>query len=184
MTWTTKAAATLVAVGAVALGASWPRGARSGVGVEVAGAAGQAALSGSHLRELSGREVSLASLRGRPVVVNFWATWCPPCRFEIPELAAFYRAHRGECVEVLGVAEDSGGAGEVAAGAKELGIPYRVVLDPGAALARRFGISGLPHTVVLDGTGQVRRVFLGAIDRRQLEDALAPLLGATPRCES
>jgi cytochrome c biogenesis protein CcmG/thiol:disulfide interchange protein DsbE len=182
----TKTVALGVVLGALALGAG---GSAGGATVAAARAAEPAAAPSSArepvLTELSGRKVTLESLRGRAVAVNFWATWCPPCRYEVPELAAFYREHQGRCFELLGVAEESGSAGEVARGAKELGIPYPVLLDPGAALARRFGISGLPHTVILDAGGRVRHVFEGAIDRRQLESALAPLLGAPgKRCDA
>lgn len=170
-------------VGVVALGAAWTASTRGGA--EAARAAVADVATGPGLRDLAGRKVSLEALRGRAVAVNFWATWCPPCQQEIPELAAFYRAHRGSCFELVGVAEESGDAHQVGQAAKELGIPYPVVLDPGAGLARRFGISSLPHTVIFDGSGQVRRVFMGAIDRRQLEEALAPLLSPPgKRCDA
>jgi cytochrome c biogenesis protein CcmG/thiol:disulfide interchange protein DsbE len=142
---------------------------------DAAPAAGAPALS---LPDLSGREVTLASLRGRAVAVNFWASWCPPCRSEIPELSAFYRENRDRCFELLGVAEDSGGRDEVARAAAALGVGYPVLLDRGGSAATRFGVGGLPHTVVLDRDGNVRRVFVGAIGRSELERALGPLLAA------
>lgn len=130
------------------------------------------------LPDPSGRVVDLASFRGRPVVVNFWATWCPPCRFEIPDLSAYYRARRDRCFEMLGVAEDSGTPAEVASAARRLGIAYPVLVDAGGRAAERFGVEGLPQTVVVDGQGNVRRVFLGPIGKAELDAALAPLLPA------
>ncbi len=128
------------------------------------------------LPDVSGHPVRLRELRGRAVVVNFWATWCPPCQFEMPTLAAYYRENRDRCLEMLGVAEDSGGQEEVARAAKSYGIPYPVLLDPVGGAARRFDVSGLPHTVILDAEGRVRRVFQGAISKEELQAAVDPLL--------
>lgn len=128
------------------------------------------------LPDVAGHPVRLESLRGHAVVVNFWASWCPPCRAEIPELSAFYRANHDRCFELLGVAESSGGPKEVAAAARTLGIAYPVLVDEAGDAASAYGISGLPHTVVLDPQGRVRAEFEGAIDREDLEHALAPLL--------
>ncbi len=128
------------------------------------------------LPDLGGRDVRLESLRGRAVAVNFWASWCPPCRIEIPELSAFYEANRGRCFELLGVAEGSGGPKEVATAARAFGISYPVLVDADGSAASAYGVSGLPHTIILDAQGRVRAEFEGAIDREDLERALAPLL--------
>lgn len=151
----------------------WVRHDRAEARVTEAAASGAPSLA---LPDLSGHVVDLARLRGRAVAVNFWASWCPPCRFEIPELSAYYRENHDRCFEMLGVAEDSGGVGDVAAAAKAFGISYPVLVDPGGAVANRFGVTGLPHTVILDAHGRVRRVFEGAIDRHDLDGVLGPLL--------
>ena len=89
------------------------------------------------LPDLSGRSLDLGSLKGKVVAVNFWATWCPPCRRELPDLAAFYRSQQGRCFEMLGIAEESGRA-DVLAAARQ--IPYPVLFD-GSARALSRGAS-------------------------------------------
>ncbi len=129
------------------------------------------------LRSTDGAEVDLAALRGRVVAVNFWATWCSPCLAELPELSAARQVDGGRCLEVLGVAEESA-RDDVAAVARTL--PYPVVLDVRAEVAAAWGVTAYPRTFLLDREGRVARVFEGALDRRRLEEASAPLLA--PGC--
>jgi cytochrome c biogenesis protein CcmG, thiol:disulfide interchange protein DsbE len=126
------------------------------------------------LPDLAGREVDLASLRGKVVAVNFWATWCPPCKEELPALAQAWRAGQG-CLEILGVTEDSP-RDDVVRDARQHAIPFPVLLDPDGAAARAFHVAGLPSTVLVDPEGRVRKVFTGPISRERLEAAAAPWL--------
>lgn len=128
------------------------------------------------LADLAGKRVDLAELRGRVVAVNFWASWCGPCRQELPDLVQVWREHHGRCFELLGVAEESG-RGDVAALAR--GLPYPVLIDTDAGLLGPWGVQGYPNTVLIDPEGRVRQVFHGAVDRRELVDAITPLLPAT-----
>lgn len=128
------------------------------------------------LADLAGHPVDLAKLRGKVVAVNFWATWCPPCREEIPELSRFWTENRGRCFELVGVAEESARE-DVARFATT--IPYPVVVDDRAEALTPWGIQGYPVTFVVDPEGKVRQVFTGGISRRELEDAVKPLLPAT-----
>jgi cytochrome c biogenesis protein CcmG/thiol:disulfide interchange protein DsbE len=133
------------------------------------------------LPSLEGRPVSLEGLRGRVVAVNFWATWCGPCRAEIPELARVYAAHRDKCFEMLGIAEESGSRDEVADSARKFGINYPVLLDDDGRIGEAFKIPGYPRTYLIDHLGRVRRTFTGAVDVADLEGALEPLLAEAPR---
>ena len=132
------------------------------------------------LPSADGSQVALERLRGKVVAVNFWATWCGPCREEIPELARVYAARRGQCFEMLGVAEESGARDEVVAVAHKLGVNYPVLLDDDGKAGDAFKIPGYPRTFLIDVDGRIRNVFEGAVERDDLEKALAPLLAEAP----
>jgi cytochrome c biogenesis protein CcmG/thiol:disulfide interchange protein DsbE len=92
---------------------------------------------------------------------------------EIPDLAEVWREHRGRCFELLGVAEESGRE-DVARAAPQM--PYPILVDERAEALGPWGVEGYPATFLVDPQGRVRHVFRGAVPRRQLEDAIAPLL--------
>jgi cytochrome c biogenesis protein CcmG/thiol:disulfide interchange protein DsbE len=129
------------------------------------------------LPDLAGREVNLAALRGRAVALNFWATWCPPCKEELPALAEAWRGAQSSCVEFVGVTEESSREDTVAEVARHA-VPYPIVLDADGALARAYGVTGLPRTYVIDAEGKIRKVFSGRVTREQVEKAMAPFVPA------
>jgi thiol-disulfide isomerase/thioredoxin len=110
--------------------------------------------------------VTLADRAGRPVVLNFWASWCEPCTRETPALVRFSEEHPGLDVVGLAVNDTRGDARRFA---EEEGVPYDLGLDQGADVASEFGVSGLPVTVVVDGEGRVAATFIGEIEEAQLE---------------
>lgn len=105
---------------------------------------------------LDGRRVTLDDYRGRPLLVHFWATWCPACRFEQGSVDAISRTH-----QVLTVAMQSGDSGEVAAYLGEHDLSFAVHVDERGEMAARWGVTGLPTSFVVDGSGQVRHVTAG-----------------------
>jgi len=130
------------------------------------------------LERLEGDPVTLSELRGQPVIIDFWATWCPPCEFQVPELNAFYQDHR-EQVEVLGVSVDTEGPEVVEAWTREKGVEYPILLGD-EDLARRFGAVGFPTLVIVDAQGRIDSRHVGLIERADLEQALARLTGEPP----
>jgi thiol-disulfide isomerase/thioredoxin len=128
------------------------------------------------LEDLKGGQVSLADLRGRPVVLDFWATWCTPCEFQIPILNQLHEKY-GDRVEVVGIAVDAGGRETVAPFAAERKIGYRVLLGD-EALAQRYGAIGFPALYVLRPDGTVASSHLGLVDPGDLEDAVEAALAS------
>ncbi|MDT7602257.1 MAG: cytochrome c-type biosis protein [Acidobacteriota bacterium] len=126
------------------------------------------------LKTLDGQPFSLASLRGRVVILNFWATWCVPCRAEIPDLSAMQRDLASRGLTVVGVSADDT-ADDVRDFQKELKQDYTVVLGTSAAKAQ-YGVVGLPRTFIIDRAGRIRRTIPGERARAQFEADVLPLL--------
>jgi thiol-disulfide isomerase/thioredoxin len=115
-----------------------------------------------------GDRIVLDALRGRVVVLDFWASWCPPCRASIPALEEFSRAHPD--VVVLGVnVESERRAPFVRAAHAELGATYPTVHDEDGTLQAAYRITGLPTLLVIDAEGRVRDAHVGAVNRGWLE---------------
>jgi thiol-disulfide isomerase/thioredoxin len=137
------------------------------------------ALTRIELPDLAGKPTTLEQWRGRVLVVNFWASWCAPCREEIPGLLRVQQRFASNGVQVVGIAVDSVEKSRQAAG--EMGITYPVLVGGLAVIdiTRRLGnrAGGLPYTVVLDREGRLVTTHLGIISERQLEELLRPALG-------
>ena len=116
------------------------------------------------LADLDGNRVSLADFEGRTVVLNFWATWCGPCRMEAPAFDAFASAHPD--VPVIGIALD-GPPAKIRRTADELGMNY-LILDGDPATFEAYGVSVYPTTVVVNPDGSVRWAHAGILARPQL----------------
>ena len=117
------------------------------------------------LKSLDGRTVESGSLKGRPVVLNFWATWCAPCQEEIPELKALAA---GGAAEVVGVALDEGGPDAVSPFVGRHGINYTVLLGDQETFMR-FDGGVIPYTLLLDSSQRVVKIYRGATTRATLE---------------
>jgi len=137
------------------------------------GQSGGSAGSGARVRltgtTLSGASFDLASYRGRPVVINFFAQWCPACNEEAPDLAAFARAHPE--VAFVGVDVNDKVAGGRAF-VRKYGISFAVVSDPKGAIASSYGVVGIPTTFFVDRNGVERALTVGASTREGFEEKL------------
>ena len=139
-------------------------------GVQIGQAAPDFALS-----DLDGKPLRLADLRGRPVVVNFWASWCGPCVDECPLLKSAAAAHRADGLLVVGiVVRDNSEAAR--AFMTRLGASWPAAMDPGEQVADSFGIHGPPESFFIDGAGIVRGRQIGQLNAGDLERQLALIL--------
>jgi len=127
------------------------------------------------LTDLDGNAVSLADYHGQVVLVNNWATWCPPCRAEMPVLDAFHDEHASQGFSIIAV--DAGEpAADVRRFAESMELSFPVWLDPEMTAIRAFRNDGLPSSYVVDADGKVVLAWNGAISREMLEQYVTPLL--------
>jgi thiol-disulfide isomerase/thioredoxin len=125
---------------------------------------------------LDGRPVSLADLRGKVVWVDFWASWCPPCRAETPVLRDLYARHRGDGLELVGVSVQESSADDIARYVETYGIAYPIVADLTGGIFRAWRVYGLPTQFLVDRSGVIRAVVQGPVDAATAESLVAPLL--------
>ena len=128
------------------------------------------------LPDLDGNQVSLSEFEGRPVIVNFWATWCPPCRLEMPTFQNVFETHQDDGLVILAVneAERSGTVNDFFY--DEMGFSYTPLLDEDAQVGEAYGAVGLPSTFFINGSGVVTAVHRGALTQAQLEGYLAEII--------
>jgi peroxiredoxin len=127
------------------------------------------------LETVEGNSVSLKDHRGQVVLINFWATWCPPCRAEIPDLQSTYLERREDGFVVLGVNVEEPLA-EVQQFMDEMEMTYPVLLDEGGQVLQTYRANGLPMSVIVDSEGVIQVRHVGYLTASQLEDYLAELI--------
>ena len=128
-----------------------------------------------NLESLDGEQIALSDHLGDVVVVNFWATWCPPCRAEMPGIEQVYQAHKDEGMVVLAI-NGQEEATLVKSFIDENGFTFPVLLDGNAEALRAYNARSFPMTIVVDRAGVVRYKQVGPITPAQLESLLEPLL--------
>ncbi len=127
------------------------------------------------LQDDRGSTVSLARYRGRVVVMNLWASWCPPCRAELPDLQRLSDAYARRRLVVVGVNEGEA-AQRAGAFARSLQIRFPIWIDGGERYGRTYAALGLPTTILVDARGDVARGFDGALTYEQMRAAVDPLM--------
>jgi len=116
------------------------------------------------LRDLAGNMVSLSQLRGKVVLVNFWATWCGPCRIEMPAMEQLYRSFSRKDFEILAVSTDPQGAAVTRPFQQEMGFTFPILHDAEYRIGLMYGARSLPMTFMVDRNGIVRQKVPGARD--------------------
>ncbi|HXH20857.1 MAG TPA: TlpA disulfide reductase family protein [Dehalococcoidia bacterium] len=133
-----------------------------------------------YLETLDGGALRLSDLRGRPVLVNFWASWCAPCRQETPDFVRAHEANAASGLVIVGVNLQEADA-QARRFVREFGVQYPVVMDRRGEVAAAWRIGGptqgLPATYFIDRYGIVQKVVLGALRERDLAEGLALILG-------
>ncbi len=131
------------------------------------------------LTDVSGKKVSLADFKGHPVIVNFWATWCGPCKLEMPWFQEFSAKYKPQGLEVLGLSQDDGASREdVADAAKKLGVSYTVLMPDDKVAKKYGGVDYLPETFYIDRAGKVVDVTAGAPTKNEMEALIQKTIAA------
>ncbi len=128
------------------------------------------------LSTMQGKSVSLTDFRGQVILVNLWATWCPPCKEEMPALETFYRKHKNDGFTIVAV-NDGDPTPEVIQFTKDYGLTFPVWLDPTyIATEQAFKTMNLPSSFVINRQGTIVLSWVGGINRKTLEKYVAPII--------
>jgi cytochrome c biogenesis protein CcmG/thiol:disulfide interchange protein DsbE len=128
------------------------------------------------LKTGDGKTVELKKLSGKVVVVNFWATWCPPCRAEIPGMIDVYEKYRKQGLEIVGISLDREGWSVITPFVQKMKMPYPVVLGDKSVAAAYGGIQAIPTTFIIDRAGAVVKKHVGYLSKEDFESTVKPLL--------
>jgi peroxiredoxin len=113
---------------------------------------------------LDGKTVRLADYKGKVVFLNIWATWCPPCREEMPSMERLYKELKGQDFEILAVSIDASGTKAVATFVREYGLTFPVLLDPTGTTKSLYGTTGVPESFIINREGLIEQIMIGPMD--------------------
>ncbi len=133
------------------------------------------------LKDGDGKVVHLSDYKGKVVLLDFWATWCGPCRIEIPWFTDLQRKHKDKGFEVLGVSMDDEGWEVVKPFLSEVGVNYRVLMGNDAAAQAYGGVDALPTTFLIDRDGKIAAVHVGLANKKDIVDGVEQLLQNDPK---
>ena len=124
------------------------------------------------LKDLDGKSVRLKDLRGKVVFLNFWATWCPPCRAEMPDIEEVYQKYRDQDVVILGI-DIQESAGKVRSFVEGGGYSWTMLLDSTGKIAGMYKVRAIPTSYFIDREGVIKAVSIGGMSRAAIEEKLA-----------
>ena len=128
------------------------------------------------LKDLNGRTVRLSNYQGKVVLINFWATWCPPCRAEMPDLVRLQREHAKQGLQIIGITYPPESRNRVRRFARSLKVNYPIILGTREIKARFSSDETLPLTVVINRDGTVSDIISGILLREEFDEKIKPLL--------
>jgi peroxiredoxin len=129
-----------------------------------------------NLRSVDGKSVSFDDFKGKVVILDFWATWCGPCREEIPGLIGLQTKYEKKGLSVVGISLDGGDGAVVKTFVAKMGMNYTVLLGDDKVQQAFGGVDAIPVTVVIDRSGHIVKKFTGLVEKKQLEAVAKPLL--------
>jgi peroxiredoxin len=128
------------------------------------------------LSDLDGNPVAISDYSGQVILYNAWATWCPPCKAEMPTLQAYYQKHKSKGFVIIAIEDGLQGNADVRSFVAQYGLTFPVWPDPAFAASKAFGVTSLPTSFVIDRQGMVRLTWSGEISLAALEKYVTPLL--------
>ncbi len=128
------------------------------------------------LKDINGRTVRLSDYKGKVVLINFWATWCPPCRAEMPYFVRLQREHRKRGLQIIGITYPPEDKTRVRRFARSLKVNYPIILGSPQIKARFSSEEDLPLTVVINREGKVSDIIVGILLREEFDEKIKPLL--------
>jgi len=131
---------------------------------------------GFTLVNLEGKKVSLSDYKGRPLIVNFWATWCAPCKLEMPWFEEFRQKYHSQGFEILGIAEDDAPKDEIEKTAKKINVSYPILLTDGKVAPAYGGVDQLPMSFYIDRKGVVETETIGLASKDEVEANIKKLV--------
>lgn len=131
------------------------------------------------LKDANGKTVQLSDYRGKVVLLNFWATWCGPCKIEIPWFVEFERQHKSQGFAVVGVSMDEDGWQTVKPFIADLGINYRILLGNDSVAQIFGGVDSLPTSFLIDRDGRIAASHVGLVSKSKYENELQQLFGTS-----
>jgi len=130
------------------------------------------------LADVSGKKVRLSDFKGKVVVLDFWATWCGPCRVEIPDFVKLQSKYKDKGLEIVGLSLDAVGSSAVAPFLKEHQVNYTMLLANDDTAKSFGGILGIPTTFIIDRQGRIVQKYIGVMPAKTFEEAIQPLLAS------